>query len=261
VSRGDDFDVRSLCVTYRHGHELPLHTHPWAQLIYAASGLVHVMAEGLLWITPPTRAVFIPAGVAHELRFRGEAKLRTLYLRANALGTSPRALGCLEVDGLLRELILHVTQIGMLSPAVPTEARLRDVLVDRIQVAPSLDLLLPVPVDPRAQRLADAIHRDPASKRTLADRARESGASVRTLQRLFLDQTGLPLDTWRQKARMIHAAGALAAGRSVTEAALDCGYESTSAFIQAFRKQFGMTPGQFRESSMKTGVTSGRDRR
>ncbi|MQT72009.1 helix-turn-helix domain-containing protein, partial [Pseudomonas sp. FSL R10-0071] len=33
-------------------------------------------------------------------------------------------------------------------------------------------------------------------------------------------------------------------GGSVTLAALSCGYESTSAFIAAFKKMFGFTPGE-----------------
>ena len=34
-------------------------------------------------------------------------------------------------------------------------------------------------------------------------------------------------------------------GQPVTDVALACGYESTSAFIAAFRQQFGETPGEF----------------
>jgi AraC-like DNA-binding protein len=47
-------------------------------------------------------------------------------------------------------------------------------------------------------------------------------------------------------ARMIHAAAALSSGGSVTAAVLDCGYDSVSAFITAFRRQFGETPGRYR---------------
>ena len=32
-------------------------------------------------------------------------------------------------------------------------------------------------------------------------------------------------------------------GQSVTAVALDCGYNSVSAFISAFKKHFGSTPG------------------
>ena len=34
-------------------------------------------------------------------------------------------------------------------------------------------------------------------------------------------------------------------GERVTDVALGCGYESTSAFINAFRQQFNATPGEF----------------
>jgi AraC-like DNA-binding protein len=34
-------------------------------------------------------------------------------------------------------------------------------------------------------------------------------------------------------------------GERVTDIALACGYDSTSAFIAAFRTQIGMTPSQF----------------
>jgi AraC-like DNA-binding protein len=53
-------------------------------------------------------------------------------------------------------------------------------------------------------------------------------------------------EAWRQKARLVHSAGALAEGSSVTDASLACGYESVSAYIAAFRRQFGVTPKRFR---------------
>ena len=55
----------------------------------------------------------------------------------------------------------------------------------------------------------------------------------------------MPLDTWRQKARLIHSVATLSAGGTVSQAALDSGYEGTSAFVAAFKKQFGVTPGRF----------------
>jgi len=45
--------------------------------------------------------------------------------------------------------------------------------------------------------------------------------------------------------RLISALERLEQGAAVTEVALDCGYNSPSAFIAAFRRQFGATPGAF----------------
>jgi AraC-like DNA-binding protein len=55
----------------------------------------------------------------------------------------------------------------------------------------------------------------------------------------------LQLSRWRQRARLIHAMQSLAAGESVTNAALEAGYSSTSAFISMFRKQLGTTPARY----------------
>jgi AraC-like DNA-binding protein len=47
------------------------------------------------------------------------------------------------------------------------------------------------------------------------------------------------------------SAATLAAGASVTQAALDCGYDSPSTYIAAFHKQFGVTPGRFARSAVR----------
>ena len=44
---------------------------------------------------------------------------------------------------------------------------------------------------------------------------------------------------WRQQLRLLHAMQRLASGEKVTAAALDAGYNSTSAFISMFGKQLG----------------------
>jgi AraC-like DNA-binding protein len=55
---------------------------------------------------------------------------------------------------------------------------------------------------------------------------------------------------WRQKARLLESVRLLAQGGSVTDAALDSGYSSVSAYIAAFKQTFGCTPG-----AMLTGQT------
>jgi len=249
MSSGDGFDVRSLAVTYRHGHHLPAHTHPWGQLIYARSGVLHVSAGGRIWVTPPTRAIWIPHGTLHEIHVKGEAALRTLYVspdRGQCLGSSVRAL---EVVALLRELIVYIVDFGMLDPQRPEHDRLAAVLVDLVSAARETDLMLPLPRDPRAVKLALLLQSTPGDRHSLEALVTDAGASLRTLQRCFVDETGMTIESWRQKARLVHSAAALAEGATVMNASLACGYDSSSAFIAAFRKQFGVTPRRFRLAS------------
>jgi AraC-like DNA-binding protein len=247
------WDVRSLAATYRASHRLSAHRHGWAQLVYARTGVMHVTVEDRVWLVPPTRAAWIPAGLPHAIEFRGEVALRTLYLaparaaqvvRPDEAGGAARAC-TLEVSPLLSALVLHILAIGMLDPAVPRHDRLAGLLTDLLADAPALDLALPLPADARARRFTEALRADPASHHDLDALAARCGASLRTIQRHVQQQTGMPLDAWRQKARLTHSIALLAAGSSVAAAAQASGYESSSAFAAAFRRQFGVPPGRF----------------
>lgn len=244
----DGFPVRGLAVTYRDRARLDRHTHPWAQLVYAASGTMRVSTPDAAWLAPPTRAIWVPGGVPHEIEMRGTVAMRTLYLAP--AGEDPRLSDCraIEVAPLLRELILHVVRLGMLDTDAPAHARLEGLLLDLLADAATVPFELPLPTDPRARAFADRLLADPGAEASLADLARGSGASLRTLQRLFLAQTALSLEAWRGRARMQQAVVSLSNGAPVTEAALDAGYQSPSAFIAAFKKAFGVTPARWRGS-------------
>ena len=242
---GDGFDIRSLSSTYPDGFELPAHDHPWAQLVYARSGVMHVTTPETVWFVPPTRAIWIPPGISHAIGMTGEVAMRTLYIAPRRAAAFRRSVGAIEVSPLMAELVLHILALGMLDPEKPAHDRLAGVLMDLIAAAPGVDLALPLPRDPRALRLAMRLRADPGERADLETLAARTGASLRTLQRLFSVETGVPIETWRQKARLVHSAAALSAGASVTEAALACGYDSPSAYIAAFRRQFGVTPGRF----------------
>jgi AraC-like DNA-binding protein len=234
--------IRCLAATYYGGFHIKPHRHHWGQLIYAAAGLMRVRAGGMLWLVPPARAVWVPAGVEHEIRAIGDFAMRTLYLPTELAAGLPRECCALDVAPLLRELVLELVERCPVDEADEAGMRLAAVTIDRIAAARTLPLQLPMPRDPRALRLAESLRRDPASQASLADLARAAGASPRTIQRLFLAETGLPFAQWRQRLRLLHGAAALGEGKTVTEAGLAAGYSGTSAFIAAFRKHFGVTP-------------------
>ena len=243
---GDGYLVRSLAETHRAGGRIPRHEHPWGQLAYATRGVMRVITPGAAWLAPPTRAIWLPPYVPHEILMQGETAMRTLYLAPEQAADLPTETAVLEVSPLLRELILHILGVGMLDPNVPEHDRLAGLLNDLLVKARPQDLFLPLPRDSRAMALATHLQAAPGDRADLAGLAREAGASLRTLQRLFPAETGLTLEAWRQKARLISAVAALSGGASVTSAALDCGYDSVSAFITAFKRQFGVTPGRYR---------------
>ena len=85
--------------------------------------------------------------------------------------------------------------------------------------------------------------KNPADGMTATALARQCGLSVRTLERLFRAETGMRFGLWRQKARLLESVRVLVEGGSVTDAAIESGYSSVSAYIAAFKQTFGCTPG------------------
>lgn len=238
----EPFDVRSVALTYRAGHAVPPHRHGWAQLLYAKSGLMRVRVEERLWLVPPTRALWIPASTDHQFTVRSEVAFRSLYLSPERAEGLRSGLDAIQVSPLLRELILHIMSIGMLDPRIAAHDRIAGMLVDLIGDATRIDLALPMPKSRSVVRLAEHLQDAPHDIRPVSDMAKDMGQSLRSLQRHFVAETGMTIEQWRQKARLIGATAALSAGEDVTAVAFASGYESPSAFSAAFKRQFGLSP-------------------
>jgi AraC-like DNA-binding protein len=175
----------------------------------------------------------------------GEVSMRTLYLNPAIRAPLPDACRVVQVTPLLRELLLATIRLRSLDRRKPAERHLLEVILDQIAVLPLAPLDLPAPRDKRGLSAAQMVRAHPDRRLRLADVTREAGASPRTLERLFKAETGLSFGAWCQRARMLHALQLLAAGGSVTTTSLKVGYESLSAFVAAFSRTFGTTPGRY----------------
>ena len=237
--------VRTLAVGYPSGTTLEHHSHAWAQLVYASEGVMTVETEDGTWVVPSHRAVWIPANVGHSIAMSGWVSMRTLYLTRRLVGGLPQRCCVVAVPPLLRHLVLHVVTQGLLRRDVPEHRRLIAFLLDQLRVLPAAPLELPLPRDGRALRVAVRLREDPGTTAPVDEIARQAGASRRTLERIFQNETGMSLGRWRQQARLLHAMRLLARGEPVTSTALEVGYESISAFIAAFSTVVGVTPGRY----------------
>jgi AraC-like DNA-binding protein len=189
--------------------------------------------------------VWLPAGTRHAEEMHAPVSVRTLYFAPRLAKTLPRACRVINISTLVRELILHVSRIGALDRTKPTDAHLIAVLLDQLVSVSDIPLQLPMPRDPRALRLAAVLQERPDDSESVAALSRRVGASLRTMERLFLAETKMTVGEWRRRLRLLHGVRLLAGGASVTNVALDAGYSSTSAFIAAFKKVFGATPGRY----------------
>lgn len=230
---------------FTNGQTIPEHFHPEHQLVYASAGVMTVHTPQGVWVAPPLRAVWIPSKTPHWISHSGHVSMRTLYFLPKLRRGLPAECVVMNVSPLLRELILHACRFKHLHRRVPEQRRIIDVILDQLEVVGSIPLQLAHPSDARARRVVDALSADPADERTLEKLCRDSGASKRTVERIFLRETKMTFAKWRQQLRLLRSMELLASGEKVTAAALEAGYTSASAFIAMFRRELGTTPKKF----------------
>ena len=155
----------------------------------------------------------------------------------------PDAPAIVAVTALVHEILVALTD----PETPPPEAdRLRAVLHDRLRRTPQEPISLPAARDPRLAR-ACAIALEQLEAMPLSALADAARTTERTLSRLFRQETGMSYPQWRAQARAIHAMILLAQGESVTDTGSLCGWSTTSAFIDSFRRAMGQTPGAYRD--------------
>ncbi len=243
--------ITTLTHEYPAGHVIPFHFHDRDQLVYASRGVMTVRTGDGAWVVPVHRAVWIPAAVPHTITMSGPVSMRTLYLKRRLAAALPRNCCVVNVSSLLKELVLYACGFASLAKKISWQRHLIDVIVDQMQAIKTIPMQLPNPSDPRALRVAQILLAAPGDRRPLAQLCKAAGASKRTVERLFLEETGLTFGKWRQQLSLMEGMRHLAEGLKVTHVALEAGYSTPSAFISMFRKSLGTTPRSYFRSPAK----------
>jgi AraC-like DNA-binding protein len=239
---GHDRAIHARTFPMAAGSRFAWHVHDRHQLAWAAHGVLTVVAEAGTWVLPPSRALWIPAGAAHETIASERSTMRTLYLHPRLRPIASDAPRPVRVTRLLAALIEHLDDPSLDSGG---RARAEALLFDLLEPVEIATIEVTMPADERALEVARALVAHPADARNLAQWGRAVGASGRTLTRAFLAGTGIPFARWRTTLRLQAALPLLAAGEPVASVAGRVGYETASAFVAAFRRHTGVTPGAY----------------
>lgn len=218
----------------------PAHTHDEHELVWSERGVVTMLVEDRLWTVPPGMGLWIPRGVVHEGSAAAGVSFRATYFTPELWTrgwTSPVAV---TVNPAVQQLLLHLARTGM---SEDERLRAQRVCIDMLSPAESFGIDVPLPRDPRIRRLVDTVVADPSDDRSLEQWARNLHVSSRTITRAFSAEVAMSFAQWRRLVRMRSALGLLADGVSVSVVGRRVGYGTTSAFVAAFRKVVGCTPG------------------
>jgi len=224
------------------------HNHKWGQLLYISKGVMQIVTNDGRYILPSGQAVWLPPYIEHQVLCRYGASFHNLHIDSPYCEPLGKHVYTFTVKPLLRELILTMCEWSVDYEMTKERQRLSDVLLDLLKAAPSTGLFMPAINDKRLLPIIEGISANPFDKKTLEEWGCVVGASSRTLNRLFNHCFGFGFSKWKQKFKIIKSLDLLNDGHTTQEISSILGYESSSAFISAFKKYLGCPPGIYRKN-------------
>ena len=241
--------LRAYVEGYPEGGRIERHAHDLDQLAVISESAAIIETDEVYVVHPCMHALWLPAGVLHSIYSPRPFRLHALYFQPGTMHAAADAIASPQVLGLTdlaRELVLFLCQTPRPSQRGPRHAHGLALLTELLAEARPISFSLPRPRSERARKFADYLTEHPSDNRSLDIVAGEvGGASLRTFERLFLDETGLSLAVWRRQSRLLRSLSLLAEGKSVGETAHAVGYDSAAAFSTAFKQCFGVSPSSY----------------
>jgi AraC-like DNA-binding protein len=237
--------IVSLSSEFKAMTKIVSHSHPWSQLSYSCNGVMHIETDEGIFVIPPEQALWIPPKTVHLHFYKQRSSNRSIYIDpawSKVLGNNVRML---TIDPLLKSLLLEVSNWSENYQETEQTNRLTQVLIDRLAIAESNPLFMPTINDKRLLPIIESLNHEPANKLTIEQWAMKVGASSRTLNRLFNKNYGMGFSRWKQKLKILKSLEMLNTDVTLTDIAFELGYESTSSFITAFKKQMGCSPKRY----------------
>jgi AraC-like DNA-binding protein len=115
----------------------------------------------------------------------------------------------------------------------------------------------PEPISHQMQRARELLDSGAADRWSLADIALELGLHENTLQRRFRAAQGCSVFDYLRACRLERARTLLRGGASVTQAALEAGYDNPANFATAFKRHFGLAPSRMARADAARGAPPG----
>lgn len=212
------------------------------ELLWGTRGALTAETDDGYFAIPGSLGLWIPAGVTHRVVAAAGTVFRCTFVDADIHPIATRTTA-VAIPEVVRAVLDRLEAPPYLAASARVHAEeLALSLLEPVEVS-TIDL--PLPLDMRTRLVAEALLADPSDDRSIEDWGRHVGASARNLSRLFVAETGLSFSTWRTRARMRRAIEWLAADHTVAYVSRRSGYSTPSAFVQAFRRELGRTPGEF----------------
>ena len=258
-------DFRLFHINDRTDREFEWHYHDFHKIIVFVSGKVTYHIEGKTYQLKPQDILLVSQGAIHKPEIDpsipyeryifwirddlSSPELNTCFQKAN-----DRSFNLIRLDSVLQEKLkdllpeiehsLRDTQFGdsILSKALFAQFM---VYINRIflksSTAPDQKSYSS---DSQVEQLLKYINRNLSENLSIDHLAERFFFSKYHMMRKFKKETGYTIHNYIISKRLLHARSLIAQGIPVMKAAMQSGFQDYTAFVRAYKKQFGTVPTQ-----------------
>lgn len=258
-------DFRLFHINDRTDREFEWHYHDFHKIIVFVSGKVTYHIEGKAYQLKPQDILLVSQGAIHKPEIDpsipyeryifwirddlSSSELNTCFQKAN-----DRSFNLIRLDSVLQEKLkdllpeiehsLRDTQFGdsILSKALFAQFM---VYINRIflksSTAPDQKSYSS---NSQVEQLLKYINRNLSENLSIDHLAERFFFSKYHMMRKFKKETGYTIHNYIISKRLLHARSLIAQGTPVMKAAMQSGFQDYTAFVRAYKKQFGTVPTQ-----------------
>lgn len=211
------------------------------QLYFSPDGILTVLLGSQTLFTGGGEAFWAARAVAHDVRAGDRGTVYRVCLRETPSALEGLRAGVVSLAPEAARLLTAVIARAGCTEHEALAARQR--FMTGLAASPETYAAQHAKGTGAALAVARELARDPADPTELREWARRLHVSVKSLQRDFVREYGVSFTRWRTVQRL-RAARVLLGDQPVTRVAHLVGYASPSAFVAAFTKEYGHTPGR-----------------
>ena len=258
-------DFRLFHINDRTDREFEWHYHDFHKIIVFVSGKVTYHIEGKAYQLKPQDILLVSQGAIHKPEIDpsipyeryifwirddlSSPELNTCFQKAN-----DRSFNLIRLDSVLQEKlkdllpeIEHSLRDTQFSDSILSKALFAQfmVYINRIFLkSSSAPDQKSYSSDSQVEQLLKYINRNLSENLSIDHLAEKFFFSKYHMMRKFKKETGYTIHNYIISKRLLHARSLITQGTPVMKAAMQSGFQDYTAFVRAYKKQFGTVPTQ-----------------